>query len=99
MVPLYCLVGAGMMGVYAILYAFVQDIAPQHTSKTLGVLGSFVWFINSWLHPLVGQYADTHSHAMGKFAPMILAAGVLPLLASLFALTWPEKDPVKRAIS
>ncbi len=92
MVPLYCLVGAGLMGVYAILYAFVQDIAPQHTSKCLGVLGSFVWFINSWLHPLVGQYADTHTHAMGKFAPMILAAGVLPLLAALFALTWPEKN-------
>jgi hypothetical protein len=27
---------------------------------------------------------------MGKFAPMILVAGILPLLAALFALTWPE---------
>jgi hypothetical protein len=39
----------------------------------------------------VGRYADTHVNAMGKFAPMILVAGVLPLLAALFALTWPEQ--------
>ena len=78
------------MGVFAILYAFMQDISPHHTSKCLGIMGSFVWFINSWLHPLVGRYADTHNNPMGKFAPMILVAGVLPLLASLFALTWPE---------
>jgi ACS family hexuronate transporter-like MFS transporter len=90
MIPLYCIVGAGLMGVFAILYAFMQDISPQHTSKCLGIMGSFVWFINSWLHPLVGRYADTHNNPMGKFAPMILVAGVLPLLASLFALTWPE---------
>jgi len=92
MVPLYCLVGAGIMGVFAMFYAFVQDISPGHTSKCLGLIGAFVWFINSRLHPLVGHYADTHSHAMGKFAPMILVAGVLPLLAALFALTWPEKS-------
>ncbi len=91
MVPLYCLVGAGIMGVFAMFYAFVQDITPGHTSKCLGLIGAFVWFINSRLHPLVGHYADTHSHAIGKFAPMILVAGVLPLLAALFALTWPEK--------
>ncbi len=92
MVVLYCLVGAGIMGVFAMFYTFIQDISPAHTSKCLGLIGAFVWFINSRLHPLVGQYADTHSHAIGKFAPMILVAGVLPLLAALFALTWPEKS-------
>ncbi len=91
MVPLYCLVGAGIMGVFAMFYAFVQDISPGHTSKCLGLIGASVWFINSKLHPLVGRFADTHSPAIGKFAPMILVAGVLPLLAALFALTWPEK--------
>ncbi len=91
MVPLYCLVGAGIMGVFAMFYAFVQDISPGHTSKCLGLIGALAWFINSRLHPLVGHYADTHTHAMGKFAPMILVAGVLPLLAALLALTWPEK--------
>ena len=90
MTPLYCIVGAGLMGAFAILYAFMQDISPQHTSKCLGLMGSCAWFITSWLHPRVGHYADTHNNAMGKFAPMILVAGVLPLLASLFALTWPE---------
>src|SRR3954471_4610296 len=91
MVPLYCCVGAGIMGVFAMFYAFVQDISPGHTSKCLGLIGASVWFINSKLHPLVGRFADTHSPAIGKFAPMILVAGVLPLLAALFALTWPEK--------
>lgn len=99
LVPLYCLVGAGIMGVFAMFYAFVQDISPGHTSKCLGLIGASVWFINSRLHPLVGHYADTHSHAMGKFAPMILAAGVLPILAALFALTWPEKTRPARGSS
>jgi ACS family hexuronate transporter-like MFS transporter len=88
--PLYCIVGAGIMGVFAMFYTFVQDIAPQHTSKCLGLIGASVWFFNSRLHPLVGHFADTHSPAIGKFAPMILVAGVLPLLAALFALTWRE---------
>jgi ACS family hexuronate transporter-like MFS transporter len=91
MVPLYCLVGAGIMGAFAMFYSFVQDIVPGHTSKCLGTIGATVWFISSKLHPLVGRFADTHSPAIGKFAPMLLAAGALPLLAALFALTWPEK--------
>lgn len=91
MVPLYCIVGAGLMGGFAILYALIQDVSPQHTSKCLGAVGASSWLINSLLHPQVGRYADTHVLAMGKFAPMILVAGVLPLLAALFALTWPEQ--------
>jgi hypothetical protein len=79
------------MGAFAMFYSFVQDIAPGHTSKSLGLIGATVWFVSSRLHPLVGRYADTHAPAMGKFAPMLLAAGALPLLAALFALTWPEK--------
>ncbi len=99
MVALYCVVGAGIMGVFAMFYTFVQDIAPQHTSKCLGLIGASVWFLNSRLHPLVGQFADTHSPAIGKFAPMILVAGVLPLLAALFALTWREQPEAKPAVA
>ncbi len=97
LVVLYCIVGAGILGVFAMFYTFVQDIVPQHTSKCLGLIGASVWFINSRLHPLVGHYADTHSPAIGKFAPMILVAGVLPLLAALFALTWREKPAAASA--
>jgi ACS family hexuronate transporter-like MFS transporter len=93
MVPLYCLVGAGILGVFAMFYAHVQDIAPGHTSKCLGLIGASTWFINSKLHPMVGRFADTHSPAMGKFAPMILVAGALPLIAALIALAWPEPEP------
>ncbi|MEY2881776.1 MAG: hypothetical protein RLZZ15_4156 [Verrucomicrobiota bacterium] len=91
MVPLYCLVGAGIMGVFAMFYALVQDIAPDHTSKCLGLIGALAWLINSRLHPWVGRFADTHAPAIGKFAPMILVAGVLPLIAACIALSWPEK--------
>ena len=97
MVPLYCIVGAGLMGGFAILYSLLQDISPQHTAKCLGAVGASSWFINSMLHPLVGRYADTHASAMGKFAPMILVAGILPLLAALFALTWPEQKEEDQA--
>jgi ACS family hexuronate transporter-like MFS transporter len=96
MVPLYCIVGAGIMGVFAMFYSFVQDIVPAHTSKCLGLIGATVWFIVSRLHPLIGRFADTHSPAIGKFVPMLLAAGTLPLLAALFALTWPEKREFQR---
>jgi ACS family hexuronate transporter-like MFS transporter len=97
MVPLYCLVGAGIMGVFAMFYSFVQDIAPAHTSKCLGLIGATVWFIVSRLHPLIGRFADTYDTPIGKFAPMLLAAGTLPLLAALFALSWPEKREPERA--
>ena len=91
MVPLYCLVGAGIMGMFAMFYSLVQDISPGHTSKCLGIIGASVWFVSAKIHPLVGRYADTHAPAIGKFAPMLLAAGALPIVAALFALTWPEK--------
>ena len=90
MVPLYCLVGAGIMGMFAMFYSLVQDIVPGHTSKCLGLIGATVWFVSSKIHPLVGRFADTHAPAIGKFAPMLLAAGALPMVAALFALTWPE---------
>jgi len=97
MVPLYWIVGAGIMGVFAMFYSFVQDIVPAHTSKCLGLIGATVWFIVSRLHPLIGRFADTHDTAFGKFAPMLLAAGALPLLAAVFALTWPRKVPAPAA--
>jgi ACS family hexuronate transporter-like MFS transporter len=96
MFPLHCIVGAGIMGVFAMFYSFVQDIVPAHTSKCLGLIGATVWFIVSRLHPLIGRFADTHAPAMGKFVPMLLAAAALPLLAALFALTWPEKREFPR---
>src|SRR6185503_17367993 len=49
MFPLYCIVGAGIMGVFAMFYSFVQDIVPAHTSKCLGLIGATVWFIVSRL--------------------------------------------------
>jgi len=91
MVPLYCIVGAGIMGVFAMFYSFVQDIHPAHTSKCLGLIGATVWFITSKLHPLIGRFADTHDTPIGKLAPILIAAGAVPLFAALFAQTWPEK--------
>ena len=91
MVPLYCVAGAGIMGVFVMFYAFAQDISAGHTSKCVGLIGSLAWFINSKLHPWVGHFADTHSLRIGKFAPMIVAAALLPLVASLLAFGWPEK--------
>ena len=96
MVPLYCLAGAGIMGVFVLFYVFAQDISPAHTSKCVGLIGAFAWFINSKLHPLVGHYADTHSPTIGKFAPMIVVAGVLPVLAALVALAWPEERKMEK---
>jgi ACS family hexuronate transporter-like MFS transporter len=97
--PLYCTVGAGIMGVFAMFYSFVQDIVPGHTSKCLGLIGATVWFIVSRLHPLIGRFADTHDTPIGKLAPILLAAGAVPLLAALFALTWPEKRDPQPALS
>jgi MFS family permease len=91
MLPLYCIVGAGIMGVFAMFYSFVQDIVPAHTSKCLGLIGSTVWFITAFLHPVIGKFADTHNSPIGKLTPILLAAAVLPLLAALYAQTWPER--------
>jgi hypothetical protein len=55
------------------------------------MIGATVWFMTSILHPLIGRFADRLETPIGKLAPTLLAAGVLPLLAALFAQTWPEK--------
>jgi len=89
-VPLYCLVGAGIMGVFAMFYSFVQDISPAHTSKCLGLIGATVWALVAYLHPRIGRFADKYDTPIGKLAPILLAAGALPLIAALIALTWPE---------
>jgi len=91
MVPLYCIVGAGIMGVFAMFYSFVQDIDPAHTSKCLGMIGATVWFITARLHPLIGRFADHYDTRIGKFAPLLLTAGSLPLIAALIAQSWPER--------
>ncbi len=75
MVPLYCIVGAGIMGV----------------SKCLGMIGSTVWFMTSFLHPLIGRFADKLDTPIGKLAPALLIVGALPLLAAFIAQTWPEE--------
>jgi len=64
-------------------YAFAQDISPGHTSKCVGLIGpssgSSIRGFTRW------SASCRHSRAGdGKFAPMILVAGVLPLLAALF---------------
>jgi ACS family hexuronate transporter-like MFS transporter len=94
MVPAYYIVGAGIMGVFAMFYSFVQDIHPSHTSKCLGIIGATVWLIVSTLHPLIGRFADTSDTAIGKFTPFLMAAGSLPLIAALIARSWPDKKEV-----
>jgi ACS family hexuronate transporter-like MFS transporter len=91
MVPLYCLVGAGIMGVFAMFYSFVQDIIPEHTSKCLGIIGSTVWFLTSFLHPVIGRIADSQETRIGRLAPALLIVGFFPLLAALVAQAWPDK--------
>ena len=94
LVPAYCIVGAGIMGVFAMFYSFVQDIHPAHTSKCLGMIGATVWLIVSTLHPLIGRFADKSNTPIGKFTPWLLAAGSLPLIAALIARAWPDrKEP------
>jgi len=97
LVGLHCIVGAGIMGVFAMFYSFVQDIVPAHTSKCLGLIGATVWFITARLHPLIGRFADRYDTPIGKFLPILLAAGSLPLLAALFAQTWPHRQEVPTA--
>ncbi len=94
MVGLHCIVGAGIMGVFAMFYSFVQDIDPAHTSKCLGLIGATVWFLISRLHPVIGHAADRSSPPLGKFTLWLLGVGALPLLAALIAQTWPEKEEV-----
>jgi len=91
MVPLYCIAGAGIMGVFAMFYSFVQDILPEHTSKCLGMIGATVWFMTSILHPLIGRFADRLNTPIGKLAPALLIVGALPLIAAVIAQSWPEK--------
>lgn len=97
MVPLHFIVGAGIMGVFAMFYSFVQDIVPAHTSKCLGLIGATVWFIVSRLHPVIGHIADVSEGPHGKFTLWLLGVGGLPLAAALIAQTWPDRSEAASA--
>jgi ACS family hexuronate transporter-like MFS transporter len=82
-VPLFFLVGAGIMGGFAIFYSLVQDVSPQHSSKCLGLIGSSVWFIIAGLKPIEGMLAERH-----YYPEMIVFVCVLPMLIAPTLLGW-----------
>jgi ACS family hexuronate transporter-like MFS transporter len=87
-VPLFFLVGAGIMGGFAIFYSLVQDISPHHSSKCLGLIGSSVWFIIAGLKPVEGMLAERH-----HYSEMIVFVCVLPMLIAPLLLRWKPAAP------
>jgi ACS family hexuronate transporter-like MFS transporter len=87
MIPLLFVVGAGIMGVFAIFYSLVQDISPHHSSKCLGIIGSTVWFIIAGLKPVEGMLAEK-----GYYVPMIVSVCVLPMMAAPLLFRWTSAE-------
>ena len=93
-VPLILLLAAGAMGGFANMFSLGQDVAPEHTGKIVGILGSVPWFLLALLTPQVGALAD----ALGTFAPMLVVVGFVPLLGAVIALAWPRAEHVPKAV-
>jgi sugar phosphate permease len=82
---LFFVVAAAAMGGFAIFFSLAQDVAPRHTAKVLGVCGCASWLVISGATMAAGQLAGP-----GRYAPLFLAVGCVPLLAALAGWLWPS---------
>jgi MFS transporter, ACS family, aldohexuronate transporter len=91
--PLVFVVGAGSMGGFANFFALSQEVSPRHTALCLGIFGLVSWVCIAVMQPPIGALVDR----IGTFAPSLIVVGFIPLIGSLYALTWPEpiSDPTQ----
>ena len=80
----FFLVAAGAMGGFTVFFSLAQDIIPRHTAQILGVCGCMSWLVISGATKVVGSLAGP-----GKYAPLFLAIGCVPLVAAAVGRLWP----------
>jgi len=73
----FCLAGAGALGVFPIYHAFTQDISGEHQGKITGLAGVVTWIVAGQMQKLFGMLADR----TGSFDLGVALAGFLPVLA------------------
>ena len=85
----FFLVAAAVMGGFSAAFAGIQDAAGRHTAQILGIGGCLSWLCIAGLSLYVGGYA-----VPGKYEPLFVIVGFVPLLAAGLGLLWPK--PVSR---
>jgi MFS transporter, ACS family, aldohexuronate transporter len=85
----FCLAGAGALGVFPIYHAFTQDISGEHQGKITGLAGVVTWLVTGQIQKLFGVLADR----TGSFDLGVALAGFLPVLAVVpLWLFWNERQ-------
>ena len=95
---LWLLAGAGALGVFPCYYSFVQSLSERHPAKVFGILSFSAWVATSPLQWLFGKWIDAMIKAgvSHPFDRMMVAVGILPLLAAIpLWLAWRE-TPLSR---
>lgn len=89
---LLCVAGAASMGGFATFFSLSQEISPRHSAFCVGLLCSLAWFVFAVLQPVIGRIADVGLGAdgLGRFAPILFAAAVVPLVGAVAGWFWPE---------
>jgi ACS family hexuronate transporter-like MFS transporter len=73
----FCLAGAGALGVFPIYHAFTQDISGEHQGKITGLAGVVTWIVAGQVQKHFGMLDDR----TGSFDLGVALAGFLPVLA------------------
>ncbi len=90
---LLLMIGAGALGLFPKYYSFSQELTKTHQGKITGILGATGWLVTSPLQSYSGRVIDTYH----TYAPVIIIAGIAPLIAvAAFLMLW-EKKATQRA--
>ncbi len=89
LVPVFMLVGAGILGLHPVYYALAQELPTKRMGLLSGGLAAMTWFTVAEVQGAMG----THIKATGDYTPGFVLAGLAPLvgLIALLVLWKPEK--------
>jgi ACS family hexuronate transporter-like MFS transporter len=69
-------IGFGSLGQFPTYYAFTQELTARRMGNVTGLLSFLTWIVHALVQKPIGRWLDqTH-----KYAPVMLLAGLLPLL-------------------
>ena len=78
-------IGFGSLGQFPNYYAFTQELSARRMGNVTGVLSFLTWTVHALVQKPIGRWLDqTH-----RYAPVMLLAGLMPLLGLLaVVLLW-----------
>ncbi|MFO0966798.1 MAG: MFS transporter [Gemmataceae bacterium] len=90
------LVAFGSLGLFPVYYSFTQELTVRDQGKVTGTLGFICWMVMAALRAgeglLSDAIADSGGSVVDRYAPGLILAGIMPLIAvGVLIFFWPAE--------